>query len=99
MAEYEAKVRTLIRHVYERNRQTAEGTSPWKEARHSLRGHDYYLLVMVKGAYSRSSTRDYLTLAITLHSRLPYICRDWHRGCDRGFSVGNVGSSVSGGSF
>ncbi len=60
MFEYEAKIRTLVRQAYDRDRRTTDGVSAWNEARRALRGHDYYLLVMVKGAFAQSSARDYV---------------------------------------
>jgi hypothetical protein len=58
--KYEAKIRTLAQHAYDRDRQTPDGTEKWEQAKRALRGHDYYLLVMLPGNPARSSSRDYM---------------------------------------
>ena len=60
MDEYEVKIRTLAQRAYDRDREGPEGVVKWEEAKRALRGHDYYLLVMVQGDSRQSSRRDYV---------------------------------------
>ena len=65
-AEYESKISKLICHLRKREHKLNEANRRWNEAVESLRGSDYYLLVMIDQASPRERRWvDLIRLVIT----------------------------------
>lgn len=46
--EYEEKISNLLSRAYEHDKNDSRRNSQWDDAKNALKGHDYYLLVMLQ---------------------------------------------------
>ena len=64
--EYEKKITGLIRNIQPAVRENSDATRMWNEAIKSLRGEDYYFMVMLNEAGTRGRPRgDLIRLIVT----------------------------------